>query len=264
MDGFASIGFIGGGRVTRLLLTGWENAGKLPDNVMVSDPAEEVIGKLSSDFPTLTRTDNEGSAGCALVVLAVHPPVLADVLAEIRDVVTADAVVLSLVPKAPIAKLQSALGTQNVVRMIPNAASAIGRGYNPKTTAKAVEPAVNAQLDAFFAPWGACPEVEEKTLEAYAIISAMGPTYLWFQLQTLRELAHEFGLSAQAADEAILATVKGAAECLLATGWTPDEVMDMIPVKPLAEHEETIKEAYRGKLSALFKKLSPAGSSEKN
>ena len=264
MAGLETIGFVGGGRVTRFLLTGWEKAGQLPDKVMVSDPAEEVIGKLTSDFPTLTRTDHQGAAGCALVVLAVHPPVLAAVLEEIEDVVTADAVVLSLVPKAPIAKLQSALGTPKVVRMIPNAAAAIGMGYNPKTTAKAVEPDVNARLDTLFAPWGACPEVEEQTLEAYAIISAMGPTYLWFQFQTLRELAGDFGLSPQAADEAILATVKGAAECLLSTGWTPDEVMDMIPVKPLAEHEQAIKEAYVGKLGALFTKLSPRGSAEKS
>ena len=49
--------------------------------------------------------------------------------------------------------------------------------------------------DDLLSPLGECPEVAEEKLEGYAVLSAMGPTYLWFQLQALREVAAGFGLS---------------------------------------------------------------------
>ena len=87
------------------------------------------------------------------------------------------------------------------------------------------------------------------------MISAMGPTYMWFQWQALRELAEEFGLGSQAADEAILKMVMGAAECLLAHGRDPDNVIDMVPVKPLQPDEEVFRSAYATRLVALYQKL---------
>jgi len=255
MKHFRSVGFIGGGRVTRLLLEGWKKADVLPEAIEVSDTNDVVLKKLCSDFPMVTQTDNRGAAACELLVLAVHPPAVKEVLSEIGEVTRATSVVLSLVPKMPISGLQSALGTGLVVRMIPNAAAMIGMGYNPRAMAGEVDDETRGALEAVFSPWGACPEVEEGTLEAYAILSAMGPTYFWFQLAVLRELGGEFGLSQVEVDKALSATVHGATACLLETGWSAEEVMDMIPVKPLAEHEDAIRKMYRDKLTALFEKL---------
>ena len=254
MTGFDSVGFIGGGRVTRFLLEGWKRADSLPGKVVVSDPAAGVVERLEADFGVSRAADNQEAARCALVVLAVHPPVAAGVLGEIAEAVSADTVVLSLVPTVPAAKISADLGTARVLRMIPNAPAAIGKGYNPVAYAPAVDEATRQDLQVLFAPWGDCPEVPENTLEAYAMVSAMGPTYLWFQLQTLRELAVSFGLAREAADEAIRATVHGAVDCLLEAG-DPEQVMDMIPIRPLKEDEEAIANAYRTRLTALYRKL---------
>ena len=61
--------------------------------------------------------------------------------------------------------------------------------------APALSASDQAEIKGLLAPLGDCPEVAEEKLEAYAVLSAMGPTYLWFQLQTLREVAAGFGLS---------------------------------------------------------------------
>ncbi|MCK7503732.1 MAG: hypothetical protein MZV70_06180 [Desulfobacterales bacterium] len=104
-----------------------------------------------------------------------------------------------------------------------------------------------AALTALFAVWGEAPEVPEKDPEAYAMISAMGPTYMWFQWQTLRELGASFGLerSVARAERAILKTVKGAAECLLAGGRDPAKVMDKDLLLPLKDDEATIVAAHK-------------------
>jgi pyrroline-5-carboxylate reductase len=97
--------------------------------------------------------------------------------------------------------------------------------------------------------------VAEDTLEAYAIVAAMGPTYLWYQLYQLIDLGCEFGLTREAAGAAVAAMVGGASDAMTVTGMTPEDVMDLIPVKPLAAIEPAVREAYSGTLGELHRKL---------
>ena len=106
-------------------------------------------------------------------------------------------------------------------------------------------------------PLGECPEVAEAKLEGYALLSGMGATYLWFQLQALREVSAGFGLTDADITPALKRTVCGATRTLLESGLTPAEVMDLIPVKPLAEMEAQVTEMYRTRLPALYQKIKP-------
>ena len=81
-----TIGFIGGGRITRIFLDGWTRAQKTPTDITVSDPNADVLDSLKSRFPDiLTTSDNAISARQDLVFLAVHPPLITKVVAGIRD-----------------------------------------------------------------------------------------------------------------------------------------------------------------------------------
>lgn len=257
MKTFDSIGFIGGGRATRFLLEGWKAAGQLPKNIHVADCNAQVLDALAADFPEIVCATTAQAAGCGAVVLAVHPPAMKETMEAVKPHLAPKAVVLSLAPKFTVAAITAALGTERIVRMIPNAPSAIGKGFNPVAFGPGVDAEAKAVLKALFAPWGDAPEVPEADLEAYAILSAMGPTYFWFQWQALRELAADFGLGAAEADRAILHMINGSAECLLATGRDPAKVMDMVPVKPLKDDEAMMVEAYRTKLAGLYAKIKP-------
>ena len=254
VTGFRTIGFVGGGRVTRFLLEGWKRGAKTQPVVRVADCNADVLAALKRDFPAIAAV-SAAEAAADLVILAVHPPVMKDVMAAIKPHVRPTATVLSLAPKVTAAAIVGALGVARVVRMVPNAPCAIGKGYNPVAYGKGVDAETKVSLMALFAPWGETVEVAERDLEAYAVISAMGPTYMWFQWQKIRELAMTFGLDGAAADRAILKTVEGAAECLLASGRAPEKVMDMIPVKPLKDDEATWMAAYGAKLSGLYDKI---------
>jgi len=255
-----SIGFIGGGRVTRIFLSGWRHANALPAKIVVSDPNADTLAKLQAEFPSveISPGDNRKAAVQSVVFLAVHPPVMMAMLGEFGGAVAANALVVSLVPKFTLAKLALALGGHSgLARMIPNAPSIIGLGYNPVTLAPGLAPAAREELKALFAPLGDCPEVDEPKLEAYAILTGMGPTYLWFQLETLREIGRDCGLTDEDLQPAIKHMVCGAVRTLQSSGLTPAQVMDLIPVKPLAEDEAAIKQAYQNRLPALFAKIKP-------
>ena len=251
-------GFVGGGRVARIILGGMKKAGGMPESIIVSDTNQNVLEKLRVDFPEIKilLNNNTEAAVQDLVFIGLHPPVLADALAGIKDSLKPEAILVSLAPKFSIEKLSRLLGGFNrIVRMIPNAPSVIGRGFNPVAYSEALNASDREALNALFGLLGKYPEVEEDKLEAYAIVTAMGPTYLWFQLEELNKLAVSFGLTPAEAENGISEMAAGTLNTLFESGMPADEVMDLIPVKPLGEEESAIREMYRLKLEPLYKKL---------
>ena len=163
-----------------------------------------------------------------------------------------------LAPKFTVAKLSGLLGGfDRIVRVIPNAPSVIGQGYNPVSFGAVLGLADRAAVKALLDPLGKYPEVAEEKLEAYAVLTAMGPTYLWFQLQALRDVAAGLGLSDAEITPALERMVCGSVHTLLESGLSPAEVMDLIPVKPLAEMEVQVTELYRTRLPAVYQKIRP-------
>lgn len=254
-----TIGFIGGGRITRIFLEGWTRAKALPADIVVNDCNSEPLAKLETQFAGVrTTTDSRMAAAQDIVFLSVHPPVMAEVTAGIKGGLKPDAMVVSLAPKFTLAKLADLLGGfSRLVRAIPNAPSVVNFGFNPVTFGAALTGEDKAGLTSLLAPLGDCPEVAEAKLEAYAVLTAMGPTYLWFQLQALRETVTSFGLSDAEIAPALKRMVCGTARTLLESGLSPAEVMDLIPAKPLAEMEAQVSEMYRTRLAGVYQKIKP-------
>jgi pyrroline-5-carboxylate reductase len=253
-----TVGFVGGGRVARIILGGLKKAGRTPAQIVASDNNPEVLKKLQSGFPDIRIALNNNCEAAAqdLVFLGLHPPVLANSLAEIKGCLKQDAILISLAPKLSISKLSEMLGGfGRIVRLIPNAASIIGEGYNPVVFSGALNRQDKEELQAFLSALGKCPEVVESKLEAYAIVTAMGPTYLWFQWQELRDLAESFGMASAEAENGVAEMIAGAAKTLFGSGLSAEEVMDLIPVKPLGEEEKIIRAMYKSKLTPLYEKL---------
>ncbi len=253
-----SVGFIGGGRIARIILTGWERAGAMPERVIVSDANPAVLAELKERFPAIevAGDDNTRPASADIVVLGLHPPAVGAVLPAIAPALQSRALLVSLAPKWKIAGLAGGLaGRQAIARMIPNAPAAVGSGYNPVSFSEGVTPEQKRQFEQVFSMLGKMPEVAEEKLEAYAVLTAMGPTYFWFQWYELLDLARSFGLTDAEAREGLVAMVEGALRTMQSPDFTPDAVMDLVPVRPIAAGEEAIREIYRTNLIGLYRKL---------
>lgn len=254
----SSIGFIGGGRIARIILGGWQRAGVLPTGVGVSEPSGAALAKLTALFPTVRSTPDAAAllGQTEWVFLAVHPPVLPDALRSLARHLRPDAVVVSLAPKVPIARLTEGLGGfTRIARTIPNAPSLIGAGHNPVAFGPGLPTSDRERLLGLLRPLGDCPEVPEEYLEAYAVLTAMGPTYLWFQFQEMQALGESFGLSAQDAQTGIARMTLGAVKTFFESGLSAEEVMDLVPVKPLQSEEGPIRSAYQARLGDVYRKL---------
>ncbi len=255
-----TVGFVGGGRITAILLEALGGSGLALERVTVSDTAPEVLARLKARFPPITATAVNGeAAACERVFLALHPPALKVVLPEIAPRLRPDAVAVSLAPVLTLARLSALLGGfARLARVLPNAPSIVRAGFNPVAFAEGFPADARAELEALLDGLGAHPVVPEESLEAYAILAAMGPTYFWFQWRELHELASSFGLAPADADRALRAMLDGSVRTFFDAGLTPEQVMDLVPVKPLAEAEDPIRQAYRDALPRLYAKLKGA------
>jgi pyrroline-5-carboxylate reductase len=253
-----TLGFIGGGRITRILLNGFKNANVSFKKIFVYETNVNVLNALKADYPQIVTsgTDSSMSASSDWVFIALHPPVVMDTLNANKNTIGRDALVVSLAPKITIDKIKSVLSdVQNIARMNPNAGSYVNKGYNPVCFAHTVEKGVVKEFLEIFEKLGKVPVVPENQIEAYAMISAMGHTYFWYQLQQLKELGLSYGLSEKEANETISAMLWGTTETLFNSGLNYDKVVDLVPVKPMAEHENTIKEYYKTCLNGLYQKI---------
>lgn len=244
--------------MARILLHGWKSAGMLPESIIVSDKNREVLNRIGCDFPEI-QTAEDGTVRVAaqeVVFLAVHPPDVAAALGDLRHSLDRNAILVSLAPGITIARIADMLGGfERIARVIPNAPSMVHCGYNPVTFAPSLDPEGRAVLGTLLGPLGDFFEVAEADLEAYAVITAMGPTYLWPQLDELETMAESFGLSRERAAEAVRKMAEGAVKTMIHADLSSDEIMDLIPVRPLGDDEATIREIYRTRLPALYRKL---------
>lgn len=255
-----TLGFIGGGRVTRIFLKAFANSGMELDGISIYDPNPVVLENLNELFAdiSVSADDFSRAAGSDIVFLAVHPPFMMDTLNAIKPFLSASAVIVSLAPKFTVEKMASVLGDYpNIARINPSASSYINQGINPVYYAKSMNPEARASLANLMKPLGAMPEVEESKIEAYAMISAMGHTYFWFQIQKLKELAIGFGMTEKEAEEVITGMMDGTVKTLFHSGLDYDGVTDLVPVKPLAPVESMISGFYDEHLVTLFNKIKP-------
>jgi pyrroline-5-carboxylate reductase len=253
-----SIGFIGGGRVTRILLQAFKNKNAQFSKIVVTEPNKEVADNLKKVFPEIQIENSLVAASQDIVFISLHPPVVMDTLELIKGSINSNTMVISLAPKITIMKISLKLNqSKNIARLIPNATSYINEGYNPVCFSSDFGAKEKQQTLDLLRIMGNTFEVKEEKLESYAIMSAMLPTYFWFQWKELTAIGSQIGLTESESTDSIQKTIIASLNLMFKSDLTSANVIDLIPVKPIGEHESQISEIYRSKLTALFEKIKP-------
>jgi pyrroline-5-carboxylate reductase len=206
-----TIAFIGGGNMARSLISGLLNAGAEPGNIAVSDPVpmqRELLGELG----VRVCADNaEALTGARVVVLAVKPQVLGEVLMNLP--VTPDQLLVSIAAGVPIAAMTAwTRADQPIVRCMPNTPALLGAGVTALYASATVDDAGRALAEQILAAAGRTLWVdEEEKLDAVTAVSGSGPAYFFYLMEAMIEAGIEQGLDAETATVLTLETAYGAA-----------------------------------------------------
>lgn len=222
-----TLAVIGGGRMGEAIIKGLLASGAASsESIIVADPSEERRMTLEAEY-AVRCMDSAHSASSQgdIVVLAVKPQIMAEVVASLSDSV-ASALVVSIAAGITCSALEDMLpdGTA-VVRVMPNTPAMVGEGMSVVSGGtKAGDDQVET-VRAIFSVLGSAVVLDERHQDAATAISGSGPAYVAIFLDALACAGAEQGLPLDVSLDLALQTTKGTVRLLDETGMTPDELV---------------------------------------
>jgi len=185
----------------------------------------EALGK---QMGIRVSTDNRAAAhGADVILLAVKPMQMADVLDEIRSEITPKTLVVSTAASVPTKFIEQHLADNvPVVRAMPNTPCAVGCGMTGIASGKHAGAAHLELARAMFAAVGRVVVVDEKHMDAVTGLSASGTAFVYVILESLAEGGVKMGLPREIATLLAAQTMQGAARMVLETGDHPAQLKD--------------------------------------
>ncbi len=207
---------LGAGRMGTAMLKGWLGAGLNPGQVVVLDPAPSEEARKLVDENGIRLNPDLSAVRPAVLVVAVKPQVLDEVLAALpASVARARPLVLSIAAGKPVSAFTDALGEVPVARAMPNTPAAVGKGMTGLFAAEGVSEAQKALARALLAVLGEVVEVSAETdIDKVTAISGSGPAYVFLLSECLARAGRALGLSEAVAERLARWTVIGAAALL--------------------------------------------------
>jgi pyrroline-5-carboxylate reductase len=176
--------------------------------ISVIDKDQSKVATAISELNVIAG-DDAAIATAELIVLAVKPQNLMDVLVELDSKLSQDQTVLSIAAGINLTKLSQGLSKATAVRCMPNTPALVGKGF---TTISVLQPA------------GTTMVIPEALQDSFTAIHGSGPAYIFLLIEALVAAAQEQGISAADATAAVIQTVAGAAE-LIAKSAEPASVL---------------------------------------
>jgi pyrroline-5-carboxylate reductase len=247
---------VGVGKMGGALLRGWLARGLEPRAVVVVDPKPPVgSAALLADARIRATASPPSGVLARVVVVAVKPQIIADVLPALRAMIGRDTVVLSIAAGTTLKNLKAGLGDVAIVRSIPNTPAQVGRGVTVAIANAQVTKEGAALVTQLLEAVGAVIWVDkEAMIDSATAVSGSGPAYVFHLVEALAAAAVAVGFEKVAAEQIARATVTGAGELLhqsdLAAGTLRENV-----TSPKGTTEAALKVLMgKGGLSPLMKK----------
>jgi len=225
------IAFVGGGNMGEAILAAVLREGlSTPESSCVSDISTERREYLAKQYGVaVTEKSQEAVSGKDIVILAIKPQNLAEVMTDLRSRLEPTQLVLSIVAGASIESLSQGLGHDCIVRAMPNTPAQIGYGISAWTATADVTGEQRAWArDILGATGGEIFFSDEKYLNMVTAVSGSGPAYFFLLAGSLIDAAVSIGLPQKEAEELVSQTMLGSAHLMQKSGKAPAELIQNV------------------------------------
>jgi pyrroline-5-carboxylate reductase len=206
------LAFVGGGNMASAIVGGLIQQGLAPAAIQVVEPVAQARERLQAQFGLQALpAPGPDLARAALVVWAVKPQTFREAAVATRPHLR-DPLHLSVAAGIRSASMARWLGSERIVRAMPNTPALVGQGMTGVYARSAVGPEDRAQVEAVLRPTGQWLWVQEEgLLDAVTALSGSGPAYVFLFLEAMIEAGTQMGLTAEQAKQLAIATFAGAA-----------------------------------------------------
>jgi pyrroline-5-carboxylate reductase len=225
------IAFLGAGKMASALASGFVRAGLTqPDSIIASDPIPASReGFANATGGKAAAWNVEAAQFARIIIIAVKPDQVAQVLLEVADTLTWEHLVISIAAGVTLASLEEELppGTR-VVRVMPNTPALVGASASAFALGKSATPEDGETVTKLFSSVGLAFQVKEKLLDAVTGLSGSGPAYVYMMVEALSDGGVACGLPRDVATKLAAQTLLGSARMVLETNMHPGALKDMV------------------------------------
>jgi len=249
------IAFIGGGNMGEAMLSAILEKGLgLPQDIVVSDVDESRRQHVQQKHHVAVTGDNRQAIYQAqIVVLAIKPQNLAEVMSGLSGQLQSAQLVLSIIAGARIDTLCSGLSHRQIARAMPNTPAQIGEGMTVWTTSTETTKRQKEQASTILGAIGKEIYVDdERYLDMATAVSGSGPAYFFLFVEILIEAAVHIGLPRDVAQELVLQTMLGSGQLLRKSDKDPAELRRMV-TSPGGTTAEALLELEKGGFASLIR-----------
>lgn len=225
------LAFIGGGQMASALAAGAVSSGLLREEALVfAEPVASQRDKLAERFPSarIVASAAEALPLTDRVVLSIKPQVLAQVCQAMRAEGCKDHLVISIAAGFSLASLEALLGSQRVVRVMPNTPAQVSEGAAGISAGAGASDDDVTFVERLMSAVGLSVRVPDSLMHAVTGLSGSGPAYVYLMIDALSDGGVAQGLPRDLATRLAAQTVLGAARMVLQTGLHPGQLRDQV------------------------------------
>jgi pyrroline-5-carboxylate reductase len=250
------IAFVGGGNMGEAMLAAvLAKSLAKPEAISVSDISQPRLDDLKKRYSVAVTSDNtEAVSGKDVVILAVKPQTLPELMKELKGKLASNQLVLSIIAGAKIKTISGGLAHQAIVRAMPNTPAQVGEGMSVWTATTDVSQEQKQSAKAILGAMGRELYVEdEKYLDMATAVSGSGPAYFFLMVEALVEAAVEIGLTPDMAQELVVQTMLGSGKFIKSSGEAPAELRRKV-TSPGGTTAAALEQFEKGNFNELVKK----------
>jgi len=230
------------------LAQSWRDVG----SICASDPIPAACEHFAKATGGRTLNGNrEVVAQSDLVVLAVKPQNMAELLKEIRSALEPRHLIVSIAAGINIQQIADGIGGRRIIRVMPNTPCLVGASASAFAASSSGTAADVQLVQKLLDKVGRAVHVPEKLLDAVTGLSGSGPAYVAVMIEALADGGVRMGLPRDLAMMLAAQTVLGSAKLLLETGLHPGQLKDMV-ASPAGTTIAGLHELERGGIRAAL------------
>ncbi len=249
-----TLSFIGAGVMAEAMIRGILHQQLIePEAITASEIRAERAQELHGRYGVHGVTDNAVAARSGkIVVLSIKPQVMPKVMPEISPHLSPETLIISIAAGIRISILRRGLGTERIVRAMPNTPAQVGLGMTVWTAGPAVDEHARRQAQAILGALGKELFVEDEGyIDMATALSGTGPAYVFLFMEALIDAGVHMGFSRQVAQELVYQTIEGSVAIARATSAHPAELRNRV-TSPGGTSAEAIYQLEKGSLRTVI------------
>lgn len=223
------LGFIGGGNIATAIIKGAVATGIVkPTAITVFDIDEKKLAPFTTLGCFTAKSLGDLANNSDIIFLTVKPQVLENVLNELKEVIAENTLIISPVAGAKTSKISALLGSEKIIRVMPNTPLMYGAGATAITAGAEV---TKDELDfakKVFSALGVTATVDEDKMDTVTAISGSSPAFFMRFAKEIIDEGVRQGMDQKTAKDLVLATMAGSAKMAAQSESSLDELIKAV------------------------------------